>query len=60
MKKFLCFVLTVIFMLAVIGCGGEKKADAPAQKAVSETVLRVGTNANYPPFEYYQRPPKLS
>ena len=45
-------------MLAVIGCGGEKKADAPAQKAVSETVLRVGTNANYPPFEYYQKASK--
>lgn len=58
MKKFLCFVLTVIFMLAVIGCGGEKKADAPAQKAISETVLRVGTNANYPPFEYYQKSTK--
>ena len=58
MKKFLLFVLTVIFMLAVIGCGGEKKADAPTQKAVSETVLRVGTNANYPPFEYYQKASK--
>ena len=45
-------------MLAVIGCGGEKKADTPAQKAVSETVLRVGTNANYPPFEYYQKASK--
>ena len=55
MKKFLCFVLTMIFMLAVMGCGGEKKADVPAQKAVSETVLHVGTNANYPPFEYYQK-----
>ena len=58
MKKFLCFVLTVILMLAVMGCGGEKKADAPAQKALSETVLRVGTNANYPPFEYYQKSTK--
>ncbi len=58
MKKFLCFVLTVIFMLAVMGCGGENKADAPSQKAVSETVLRVGTNANYPPFEYYQKSTK--
>ncbi|MBR1495782.1 MAG: ABC transporter substrate-binding protein [Succiniclasticum sp.] len=58
MKKFLCFVLTVFFILAVMGCGGEKKAAAPAQKAVSETVLRVGTNAKYPPFEYYQNASK--
>ena len=45
-------------MLAFMGCGGEKKADVPAQKAVSKTVLHVGTNANYPPFEYYQKASK--
>ena len=60
MKKLLCFVLTVICLLAVAGCGGgTKKAEAPAgQKAAAEKVLRVGTNANYPPFEYYQEASK--
>ena len=60
MKKLLCIVLTVICLLAVAGCGGgAKKAEAPAgQKAAAEKVLRVGTNANYPPFEYYQKASK--
>ena len=60
MKKLLCIVLTVICLLAVAGCGGgAKKAEAPAgQKAAAEKVLRVGTNANYPPFEYYQEASK--
>ena len=60
MKKIMCFVLTVICLLAVAGCGGgAKKAEAPAvQKAAAEKVLRVGTNANYPPFEYYQEASK--
>ena len=60
MRKIMCFVLTVICLLAVAGCGGgAKKADATAgQKAAAEKVLRVGTNANYPPFEYYQEASK--
>ncbi len=60
MKKIMCFVLTMICLLAVAGCGGgAKKADATAgQKAAAEKVLRVGTNANYPPFEYYQEASK--
>ena len=50
MKKILCFVLAIICLLAVAGCGGgTKKAEAPGEK-----VLRVGTSANYPPFAYYQ------
>ena len=52
MKKIMCFVLTMICLLAVAGCGGgAKKAESPAgQQAAAEKVLRVGTNANYPPF----------
>lgn len=59
MKKILCFVLTVICLLAVAGCGGESKTEAPSQKqAVAEKVLRVGTDADYPPFEYFQEASK--
>ena len=60
MKKILCFVLAILCLLAVAGCGGgAKKAEVPAQKqAAAEKVLRVGTDADYPPFEYYQESTK--
>ena len=60
MKKILCFVLSILCLLAVAGCGGgAKKAEVPAQKqAAAEKVLRVGTDADYPPFEYYQESTK--
>lgn len=54
MKKIVCIILAIICLLAVAGCGGgTKKAEAPGEK-----VLRVGTSANYPPFEYYQETSK--
>jgi polar amino acid transport system substrate-binding protein len=54
MKKILYFVLAIICVLAFTGFGGgANKTGAPAQ-APAEKVLRVGTDANYPPFEYYQ------
>ena len=60
MKKILCFVLSILCLLAVAGCGGgTQKAEVPVQKqAASEKVLRVGTDADYPPFEYYQESTK--
>ena len=59
MRKILCFVFTIICLLAVAGCGGgEKKADVSAPKAPEEKVLVVGTDADYPPFEYYQETTK--
>ena len=55
MKKIMSFVMAIVCLLAFAGCGGgAKKTDAPAQKAAAEKVLRVGTDADYPPFEYYQ------
>ena len=54
MKKILRFVFAIICLLAVAGCGGgTKKAEVSVEK-----VLRVGTSANYPPFEYYQEASK--
>lgn len=47
MKK-LVMLLSVVFMFA--GCGGEKKE---VQK-VEQKVYVVGTNAEYPPFEYME------
>ena len=60
MKKILCFVLMIVCLFAVAGCGGgDKSAEAPAQKqATAEKVLRVGTDADYPPFEYFQEASK--
>ena len=61
MKKILSFVLGIICLLAVAGCGGHapQQAGAPAHKdSHTETVLRVGTDADYPPFEYYQESTK--
>ena len=55
MRKIMCLVLTVICLLALAGCGGgTKNAEAPVQKPAAEKVLRVGTDADYPPFGYYQ------
>ena len=51
----MCLVLTVICLLILAGCGGgTKNAEAPVQKPAAEKVLRVGTDADYPPFGYYQ------
>ena len=42
-------------MLGIKGCGGgTKNAEAPVQKQAAEKVLRVGIDADYPPFGYYQ------
>ena len=55
MRKIMCLVLTVICLLALAGCGGgTKNAEAPVQKQAAEKVLRVGIDADYPPFGYYQ------
>lgn len=60
MKKILCLVVAIVSLLAFAGCGGHApKANAPGhQESRTEKVLRVGTDADYPPFEYYQEATK--
>ena len=59
MKKILSFVLAVVCLLAFAGCGGHApKAEAPGHQEAHEKVLRVGTDSDYPPFEYYQEATK--
>lgn len=44
MKKFLALIMVAILALSMVACGG--KAD--------EEVLVMGTNAAFPPYEYYE------
>ena len=49
MKRLLCVLMTLICMIAIAGCGGEKAA-APASEG---KVLKVATDPTFPPFELY-------
>ncbi len=55
MKKILMLMFCVVMALTIAGCnGGEKKtAEVAAAK-----VLKVATDANFPPFEFYQEQSK--
>lgn len=50
MKKVLVVLFALMMMLSLVGCGADKKAE---KAAPVEKVLRVGTDANFPPYEYY-------
>ena len=55
MKKILMLMFCVFMALALAGCGGSKEKEAaPASK-----VLKVATDANFPPFEFYQEQSKV-
>lgn len=51
MKKLLMLMFCVVMALAMAGCGGS--ADKKADTAAASKVLKVATDANFPPFEYY-------
>ena len=54
MKKLLLLVICVLIAVVMAGCGGAKKEEPAGEK-----VLRVATDANFPPFEYYLKDSKV-
>lgn len=48
MKKILLLMMCVLMALVVAGCGGSN------EQKQTEKVLKVATDANFPPFEFYQ------
>ncbi len=58
MKKFLALALAALMLFAFAACGGDKATDGNATDgdAVTEAlpVLTMATNAEFPPYEYYE------
>lgn len=50
MKKLLLIVMSLVCMLLIAACAGQKEAGEESSR-----VLKVGLDANFPPFEYYQK-----
>lgn len=61
MKKIIALLLSVMMLLALCACGTAapaEKAAAPAEEAAEapaeeKAVLKMGTNPNFPPYEFY-------
>lgn len=51
-KKSLAFGLAVVMMVAAAGCGTEKPGDSNVADK-EKPVLKVGTSADYPPYEFH-------
>lgn len=51
-KKGLALGLAVVMMVAAAGCGKEKPGDGDAAQT-EKPVLKVGTSADYPPYEFH-------
>ena len=52
MKKLLALVLTVLMVLGLAACGNEEPAETP--DTPEEKVLVMATNAEFPPYEYFE------
>lgn len=53
MKKFLALALTAAMTMSMLtACGSSETASATVSEALADGVLTVGTNAEFPPFEY--------
>ncbi|MBR5799103.1 MAG: basic amino acid ABC transporter substrate-binding protein [Lachnospiraceae bacterium] len=56
MKKLLALSLTIVMMTMLCACGAKETAgdvtETGASAALADGVLTVGTNAEFPPFEY--------
>ncbi|MDO4920532.1 MAG: transporter substrate-binding domain-containing protein [Phascolarctobacterium sp.] len=53
MKKLLLLVFCVLLAVAMAGCGNSSKEKAAGK------ILKVATDANFPPYEYYQEKTKV-
>ena len=51
-KKLLSLVLVAAMALAAVACGKKEEAAAPA--AEGKEVLVMATNAEFPPYEFYE------
>ncbi|NLK21887.1 MAG: basic amino acid ABC transporter substrate-binding protein [Epulopiscium sp.] len=49
MKKIISFILTIVVLVGLVGCG--KKIDT-LKNITQKGVIVMGTNAEFPPFEY--------
>ncbi len=57
MKKFLAIALAAIMLFAFAACGGNNATDGnvtDGNAAKDDNVLTMATNAEFPPYEYYQ------
>ncbi len=59
MKKFLAIALAAIMLFALAACGGNNATDGNATDGNAtdgdaKVVLTMATNAEFPPYEYYQ------
>lgn len=52
MKKFLALILAILMVASLAACGGDT-ADTAANLDTEGTELVMGTNAAFPPYEYY-------
>ncbi|MBQ1881340.1 MAG: basic amino acid ABC transporter substrate-binding protein, partial [Lachnospiraceae bacterium] len=52
-KKFIAILTSVAMSAALItGCGAGAAGGSGKSEAIADGVLTVGTNAEFPPFEY--------
>ena len=54
MKKFLAIALAAIMLFALAACAGNNATDGNATDGDAKAVLTMATNAEFPPYEYYQ------
>lgn len=57
MKKFFMLMFCVVMAFALAGCGGSNEKNA--SQVPECKVLKVATDANFPPFEFYQEQSKV-
>lgn len=53
-KKILGLVLVSVFIVSMAGCGPKKEAGGSADSNKEEKTLVMATNAEFPPYEYYE------